>query len=103
MPNFAHLHVHSHYSLLEALPQVDELVKYAKKQGFSAVALTDNGNMFGTIEFIQECRKAEIKPIIGIDAYVAIERLEDKRHRVDDKSYRMVLLAENLVGWRCFP
>lgn len=99
MPDFAHLHVHSHYSLLEALPQVDELVKFAKKQGYKALALTDNGNMFGTIEFIEECRKAEIKPIIGIDAYMAVERLQDKRHRVDDKTTRLVLLAENMTGY----
>lgn len=97
---FAHLHTHSHYSLLEALPQVDELVKHAKKLGFGALALTDNGNMFGTIEFVQECRKAEIKPIIGMDAYVAIDTLQEKRHRIDNRSHRMVLLAENMAGYK---
>ena len=74
MSRFIHLHTHSHYSLLEALPFVDELAKRAKQQGSDAVALTDNGNLFGTIEFIQECEKAGVKPIIGMDAYVALDR-----------------------------
>ncbi len=100
MSKFAHLTAHSHYSLLEALPLVDDLVKHAKKLGFEALALTDNGNMFGTIEFVQECQKAGIKSIIGLDAYVAIDTLHDKRHRVDDKSYRLTLLAENMTGYK---
>jgi DNA polymerase-3 subunit alpha len=100
MSKFVHLHTHSHYSLLEALPFVDELAKRAKKQGSDAVALTDNGNLFGTIEFVQECEKAGVKPIIGLDAYVALDTLHDKRHRIDDKSYRLVLLAENMEGYK---
>ncbi len=97
---FTHLHTHSHYSLLEALPQVDKLVKFAKSQGATAVALTDNGNMFGVIEFVQECQKAEIKPIIGYDAFVAVDTIEMKRHRVDDKNSRLVLLAETMEGYK---
>jgi DNA polymerase-3 subunit alpha len=100
MPRFTNLHTHSHYSLLEALPQVDKLVKFAKGQGASAVALTDNANMFGTIEFVQECQKAGIKAIIGYDAYVAVETIEMKRHRVDDKNGRLVLLAETMEGYK---
>lgn len=97
---FTHLHTHSHYSLLEALPQVDKLVKFAKKQGATALALTDNANMFGAIEFAQECAKAEIKPIFGYDAFVAVETIDLKRHRVDDKNSRLVLLAETMEGYR---
>jgi DNA polymerase-3 subunit alpha len=97
---FTHLHTHSHYSLLEALPQVGDLVKHAKTQGAKALALTDNGNMFGTIEFVQECQKAEIKPIIGYDAFVAVDTIDQKRHRIDDKNTRLVLLAETMEGYK---
>src|SRR5574338_1030294 len=97
---FTHLHCHSHYSLLEALPQVGSLVKFAKKQGATSLALTDNGNMFGAIEFIQQCRKNEIKPILGYDAFVAVDTIDLKRHRIDDKNARLVLLAENMEGYK---
>src|SRR5687768_11339674 len=97
---FTHLHTHSHYSLLEALPQVDKLVKFAKAQGSEALALTDNANMFGAIEFAQECEKAGIKPIFGYDAFTAVDTIELKRHRIDDKNGRLVLLAETMEGYR---
>jgi len=97
---FTHLHTHSHYSLLEALPQVDKLVKFAKAQGAGALALTDNANMFGAIEFAQECAKAEIKPIFGYDAFVAVDTIDLKRHRIDDKNARLVLLAETMEGYK---
>ena len=66
--SFVHLHVHSHYSLLNALPQIQELVDESKKLGMPALALTDNGNLYGAIEFYKACKKAGIKPIIGVDA-----------------------------------
>ena len=97
---FTHLHTHSHYSLLEALPQVDKLVKFAKGQGAAALALTDNANMFGAIEFAQECEKAGVKPIFGYDAFTAVETIELKRHRIDDKNGRLVLLAETMEGYK---
>ncbi len=97
---FTHLHVHSHYSLLQALPKVDEIVKTAKKRGMEAVALTDNGNLYCAIEFYKECKKAEIKPIIGVDAYLAARSLEDKQAGVDKGRTRMVLLAKDEVGYR---
>jgi DNA polymerase III subunit alpha len=64
---FTHLHTHSHYSLLQALPKIPDLVKKAKECGMEALALTDSGNMYGTIEFYKECQKQGIKPIIGVD------------------------------------
>ena len=97
---FVHLHTHSHYSLLQALPQIDQLVKAAKKDGQAAFALTDAGNMYGVIDFYKECQKAGIKPIIGVDAYVAPRTRFDKEHRVDDQMSRLVLLAKNEVGYR---
>ena len=75
---FTHLHVHTHYSLLNALPQIDDLVKKAKKLGMKAVAITDNGNMYGTIEFYKMCKKQEIKAIIGVDFYQALRTRHDK-------------------------
>lgn len=97
---FVHLHVHSHYSLLRALPKLDELVKAAKAAGMDTVALTDYGAVYGVIEFIQECQKKELKPIIGQCAYVALDKLSDKRPRIDDKSNQLVLLCETMEGYK---
>ena len=97
---FIHLHTHSHYSLLNALPKIDELVKTAKKCEMSTLALTDNGNLYGAIEFYKTCKKADIKPIIGIDAYLAVRSRKDKQAGVDSSRYRLVLLAKNLAGYK---
>lgn len=97
--DFVHLHTHSHYSLLDALPKIDELVGAAKKQGATAIALTDHGNMYGAIEFYEACLKAEIKPIIGVEVYVTPYRLGDASV-VEHKYYHLVLLAENYTGYR---
>ena len=96
---FVHLHVHSHYSLLEALPKIEDLVAAAKADGQTALALTDNGNLYGAIEFYKECKDAGIKPIIGVDFYVAPRTRHDKEHRVDDRHSRLVLLARNEKGY----
>jgi DNA polymerase-3 subunit alpha len=100
MSRFIHLHTHSHYSLLNALPKVGELIKTAKKDEMHAIALTDAGNMYATIEFVQECAKAEIKPIIGVDFYIAARTRLDREHRVDNKHTRIVLLAKDMEGYR---
>ena len=100
MPKFIHLHTHSHYSLLNALPKIGELVKTAKKDGMNALALTDSGNMYATIEFVQECTKAEIKAIVGVDFYIATRTRFDKEHRLDNKHTRIVLLAKDMVGYK---
>src|SRR6185436_13436457 len=97
--NFVHLHVHSHYSLLEALPKIPELVAAAKADGQEALALTDNGNMYAAIEFYKECKDQGIKPIIGVDFYVAPRTRRDKEHRVDDRHSRLVLLAKDTTGY----
>lgn len=96
--SFTHLHVHSHYSLLDGLPKIKELVKTAKKRGFSALALTDHGNMYGAIEFYETCLKEEIKPIVGMEGYIASgSRFEKNPH---DKYFHIVLLAENYIGYK---
>ncbi|MCX6703601.1 MAG: DNA polymerase III subunit alpha [Candidatus Zambryskibacteria bacterium] len=100
MSKFIHLHTHSHYSLLTALPKIDDLVKKAKKYEMPALALTDNCNLYGAIEFFSECKKKEIKPIIGIDAYLAPRTRFDKEAGVDKSRTRLVLLAKNEVGYK---
>ncbi len=96
---FAHLHTHSHYSLLEALPKISDLVAAAKADGHEALALTDNGNLYGAIEFYKECMAQGIRPIIGVDFFVAARTRHDKEHGTDDQSGRLVLLAQNSAGY----
>ncbi len=98
--SFIHLHTHSHYSLLDGLPKIDELVNKAKEYGMEALALTDHGVMYGAIEFYQKCKQAGIKPIIGIEAYLAPRSRHDKQHRLDNKYYHLVLLARNFTGYQ---
>lgn len=99
MSRFVHLHTHSHYSLLTALPKIDELVDQAKKLGMASLALTDNGNLYGAIEFYKACKKAEIKPIIGVDFYVATRSRKDMQAGIDNRRSRLVLLAMNEAGY----
>ncbi|OGZ69776.1 MAG: hypothetical protein A3F47_01955 [Candidatus Staskawiczbacteria bacterium RIFCSPHIGHO2_12_FULL_38_11] len=100
MPKFTHLHVHSHYSLLDGLPKIPELLDYVKELGMDSVALTDHGVMYGAVEFFKEAKKRGIKPIIGCEVYVAQEGRLDKRANIDAKSYHMILLAKNEVGYK---
>ncbi len=97
---FSHLHTHSHYSLLNALPKLDDLVDTAKKLEMPALALTDNGNLYGAIEFYKACKKAGIKPIIGVDFYVAVRTRKDMQAGVDNRRTRLVLLAQNETGYK---
>ncbi len=96
---FTHLHTHSHYSLLNALPKIKELVAAAKADGHTALAITEDGNMYSAIEFYKECKKNDIKPILGVDLYVAPRGMTDKEHRTDDAHSRIVLLAKNKEGY----
>ena len=108
-PGFVHLHVHTEYSMLDGAARVDELVKEVANQGMPAIAITDHGNVFGAYEFNKKAIAAGVKPIIGIEAYVAPEsRFEKKRVKwadggEDDVSgggayTHMTMLAENNVG-----
>ncbi len=99
LSRFIHLHTHSHYSLLNALPKIPELIKEAKKYGMEALALTDNANMYGAIEFYKACKKEGIKPIIGSDFYVAARTRFDKQGGVDNRRSRLILLAQDLDGY----
>lgn len=97
---FTHLHVHSHYSLLDGLPKIPSLVEAAKEAGFNSLALTDHGNMYGAVEFYKTCKLAGIKPIIGIEAYVAPGSLTEKQGSGHSDYFHITLLAKNLAGYK---
>jgi DNA polymerase-3 subunit alpha len=97
---FVHLHTHSHYSLLDGLAKVDELVEAAKEYGMPAVALTDHGSMYGAIELYQKATKAGLKPIIGCEVYI-VDNMLDKRTTRGEKMYNhLTLIAENNTGYK---
>ena len=97
---FIHLHLHSEYSLLDGGNKIDALLDRVKEMGMPAVAVTDHGNLFGAFEFYSKAKQAKIKPILGIEAYVAIgERKERKPTGIRDGGFHLVLLAENNSGW----
>lgn len=97
---FVHLHVHSHYSLLNAIPTPKELVKAANGDGQKALALTDSGALYGVIDFLKACEKGSIKPIIGIDAYLAPRTRFDAEANIDKPRARLVLLVKNNLGYK---
>ncbi len=99
MEDFVHLHVHSHYSLLNALPKPIELAQVASEDGQKALALTDAGALYGAIDFYKACTKTGIKPIIGLDAYLAPRTRFDKETNLDRPRARLVLLAKNNIGY----
>lgn len=98
--DFVHLHNHTHHSLLDGLTKVPELVQRVKDTGMHAVAMTDHGTMSGTIEFYKECQAQGIKPIIGIETYVASRKHTDKDPAYDKGRYHLILLAMNQTGYQ---
>ena len=96
---FTHLHTHSHYSLLDGLSKIDELVARTKELGMDSLAITDHGVMYGAIEFYKKAKKSGIKPIIGCEMYIAENSMRDKRAGIDDKRYHLIVLAENNTGY----
>jgi DNA polymerase-3 subunit alpha len=100
MSQFTHLHVHSHYSLLDGLPKIDELLDYVQKLGMDSVALTDHGVLYGAVEFYKKAKAKGIKPIIGCEVYIACEGMEQKRPNIDDKRFHLVLLVKNEEGYK---
>lgn len=97
---FIHLHVHTKGSLADAMLKEDELAKTVKKLGMKSVAITDHGNMFNAIRFYKACKREGIKPIIGMETYVAPRSNTLKQHKLDDANYHLVLLAENNEGYQ---
>lgn len=98
--SFVHLHVHSTYSLLDGFSDITKLVSRVKEYGMPAIALTDHGTMFGAIEFYKAANNIGIKPIIGLETYLAARGMHDKDSKLDKQSNHMLLLAENDKGYR---
>ncbi len=98
-PGFVHLHCHTHYSLLDGANRIGELVCRAKELGQPAVAITDHGNMFGAVDFYRAALDAGIKPIIGLEAYIAPGDRRNKDAKGKSASFHLLLLAMNNVGY----
>jgi DNA polymerase-3 subunit alpha len=102
MAKFIHLHNHSHYSLLDGACKISDLVSEAKKNEMPALALTDHGNMFGAIEFYQAARKTGVKPILGVEAYIAPGSRKQRSYTsgIASTSFHLVLLAKDYNGYQ---
>jgi DNA polymerase-3 subunit alpha len=98
--DYVHLHNHTHHSLLDGLTKIPDLVKIVKEFGMEAVAITDHGTMSGIIEFYKAARDAEIKPIIGFEAYVASRSRHDRDPAKDKARYHLTVLAMNNQGYQ---
>ncbi len=102
MSDFVHLHVHSEYSLLDGLARVKSLVARSAALGMPALALTDHGTMYATIDFYRAAKAENVKPIVGIEAYLTPidRRMSDKEAGKDNKSFHLLLLAQNDIGYK---
>jgi len=98
--SFAHLHVHTEYSLLDGFSNIKKLVKRVKELNMEHVAITDHGTMFGVIDFYKAAKAEGIKPIIGLEAYMAARTMKDKDSKLDRTSTHLLLLAENETGYK---
>ncbi len=100
MLKFTHLHLHSHYSLLDGLPKIGDILDWTEKLGMDSVALTDHGVLYGAVEFYKKAKEKGIKPIIGAEMYMAFEKMTQERPKIDDKRYHLVLLVKNDTGYK---
>ncbi len=98
--DFVHLHVHTEYSLLDGLSRISRLVDRAKEMGMESLAITDHGTMFGVIDFYNACKKADIKPIIGMEGYLAARGMTDRDSKLDREAFHLLLLAKNETGYK---
>ena len=98
--DFAHLHLHTNYSLLDGACRIPELIKRAAELKFPALAMTDHGNLFGAIEFYEACMKGGLKPIIGVEAYLAPkDRFDRTASGIKESNSHLVLLAKDEDGY----
>ena len=97
---FTHLHVHSHYSLLDGLAKIDLLLNACQELKMSSIALTDHGSMYGLVEFFQKAKKRGIRPIMGCEMYIAPNGMHQKRPHIDAKNHHLVLLIKNKIGYK---
>ncbi len=100
MEPFVHLHVHTEYSLLDGANRIPDLVEAAVRDGHQALAITDHGNLFGAIEFYNACRKADVRPILGCEVYVARASMHRRHDRNTNPYWHLTLLARDATGWR---
>src|SRR5665811_625553 len=98
--DYVHLHNHTHHSLLDGLTKIPALVNYVKEQGMLSVAVTDHGTMSGSIEFYKAANDVGIKPIIGMEAYVATRSRHDRDPRKDKERFHLTMLAMNNQGYQ---
>jgi len=98
--SFVHLHVHTEYSLLDGFSNIKKLVARTKEMGMPAVAITDHGVMYGVVEFFNSAKEAGVKPIIGMEGYMAERGMKEKDPQFDKRSSHILLLAENMTGYR---
>jgi DNA polymerase-3 subunit alpha len=100
MSDFTHLHVHTQYSILDGAAKIKQLMAKAKSLEMKALAITDHGNMYGTLEFFNEAKKHGIKPVIGCEMYVADGSRFEKKGREDRSGFHLILLAKNKTGYQ---
>jgi len=98
--DFVHLHTHSEFSLLDGLGRITDLVDTAGRHGFDSLAVTDHGALYGSVAFYQAATKAGIKPIIGVETYVARRSMTDKEGKADSQPFHLVLLATDMTGYQ---
>ncbi|HEY4752126.1 MAG TPA: PHP domain-containing protein, partial [Candidatus Limnocylindrales bacterium] len=100
-PNdFVHLHTHSEFSLLDGLGRITDLVDTSVRHGFDSLAVTDHGALYGSVAFYQAATKAGIKPIIGVETYVARRSMRDKEGKADSQPFHLILLATDMAGYQ---
>lgn len=97
---FTHLHTHSHYSLLDGLPKIDDLLSRTKELGMDSIALTDHGALYGAVEFYKKAKARGIKPILGAEMYLAFESMDQRRPNIDDTRYHFILLVKDKEGYQ---
>lgn len=98
--DFCHLHVHSEYSILDGIIKIKDLVKKLKDSGMSSCALTDHGNLHGAIEFYRQCKEAEIRPLLGLEAHITWDEDGLDKSEMFKDNQHLVLLAMNDTGWK---
>ena len=99
MADFVHLHVHTEYSMLDGLGKIPNLIEKTLKNNQKSLAITDHGGMYGAVSFYNSCKKAGIKPIIGVEVYMAKDSRFDKQSRMGSDQSHLVLLAMNHRGY----
>ncbi|MDD5602487.1 MAG: DNA polymerase III subunit alpha [Eubacteriales bacterium] len=100
MSRFAHLHVHTEYSLLDGAIRIKDLARYVAELGMDSIAMTDHGAMYGAVDFYKAARQNGIKPVMGCEVYVSRRKMTDKQPGVDSDQNHLVLLAENMAGYK---